>query len=147
SGTSLFATAPMPSFLRISSMSCPRFLRVNFSLLFRASALMISPETKTGIPWAFITLEARLFPAPGIPTITITVFLSFPDCKGGSWTVGNVAVIALKQEHCERQKHCQAVKFGASYLLISKMSRFCPRSGPSCYPFQRESENANPSHA
>src|SRR5205823_10243914 len=99
----------MPSFLRISSMSCPRFLRVNFSLLFRASALMISPETKTGIPRAFITLEARLFPAPGIPTITITVFLGPAHCKGGSRAAGDVAVIDLRRSHRERQKRWQAV--------------------------------------
>src|SRR5213083_1123052 len=117
-------------------MSSPRFLRVNFNFLFRASALMISPETKTGIPRAFITLEARLFPAPGIPTITITVFLGSADCKGGSRTAGNVAVIGLKQRHRERQNRCQAVKFGASYPSILKTSRFCPRSGPSCHHYQ-----------
>src|SRR5438067_12295675 len=80
-------------------MSSPRFLRVNFNFLFRASALMISPETKTGIPGAFITLEARLLPAPGIPTITSTVFIRSTDCKGGSRTAGNTAVIAPKQEN------------------------------------------------
>src|SRR5213596_2992614 len=78
-------------------MSSPRFLRVNFNFLFRASALMISPETKTGIPRAFITLEARLLPAPGIPTITSTVFLGSADRKGGSRTAGNPAVIALNR--------------------------------------------------
>ena len=55
--------------------------------LFRASALMMSPETKTGMRCAFITLEARLLPAPGIPTMTSTVFFGFVDRKDGSRAV------------------------------------------------------------
>jgi hypothetical protein len=39
------------------------------------------------MPRAFITLEARLLPAPGIPTMTNTVFFGFVDRKDGSRAV------------------------------------------------------------
>src|SRR5216117_2236552 len=136
-------------------MSSPRFLRVNFNFLFRASALMISPETKTGIPRAFITLEARLLPAPGIPTITSTVFIRSTDCKGGSRTAGNTAVIALKQENVVN--YGRIVSQSGSKLRIHRSRRradsvqgrvhhvitFLPRRRPQAgrtreYPFDAE---------
>src|SRR3989475_12198661 len=74
SGANRLATAPIPSSSLILSISLPRFVLLGDNFRRFASALMISPETKTGIRRFAATLEDRLLPAPGIPTITMTVF-------------------------------------------------------------------------
>src|SRR5215469_7692797 len=102
---SLLATAPIPSSLRSLSISSPRFLRVNLRPSLRASARTMSPDTKTGIFWALITLDARLLPAPGIPTMTITVFLALARVNLVRRAVQGEAVIALNQEMNEATLH------------------------------------------
>src|SRR5713101_979419 len=81
-GTSLRATAPIPSEFRICSISLPKFFLFGLKPIFLASLLITSPETKIGIFIPLATWEARLLPAPGIPTITKTLF-SFRVCGIG----------------------------------------------------------------
>src|SRR6266496_136258 len=73
-GANRLATAPIPSSSLILSIILPMFFLLGDKFLRFASALIISPDTNTGTPRFAATLDARLLPAPGIPTITITVF-------------------------------------------------------------------------
>src|SRR5712692_7831169 len=95
SGANRLATAPIPSSSLIFSINLPRFFLLGDKFLRFASALIISPETKTGTPRSSATLDARLLPAPGIPTITITVF-GFALSMWVRAALGEGSVIALK---------------------------------------------------
>src|SRR5437879_5602476 len=95
SGASLLATAPIPSSSLIFSINLPRFSLLGDNFFLFASALMISPETNTGTPRFAATLDARLLPAPGIPTTTMTVF-DFALSMQVSGELGEESVIALK---------------------------------------------------
>src|SRR2546422_2207838 len=95
SGASRLATAPIPSSSLIFSINLPRFSLLADNFFRFASALIISPETNTGPPRFAATLDARLLPAPGIPTTTITVFC-FALSMHVSADLGEETVIALK---------------------------------------------------
>src|SRR5947199_10493391 len=74
SGANRLATAPIPSSSLIFSIILPMFALLGVKFRRFASALIMSPDTNTGTPRFAATLDARLLPAPGIPTITMTVF-------------------------------------------------------------------------
>src|SRR5712691_5880943 len=95
SGANRLATAPIPSSSLIFSINLPRFFLLGDKFLRLASALIISPETNTGTLRFAATLDARLLPAPGIPTITITVF-DFALSMQVRGDLGKESVIALK---------------------------------------------------
>src|SRR5207249_4194210 len=58
----------------IFSIILPMFFLLGDKFRRFASALIIFPDTNTGTPRFAATLDAKLLPAPGIPTITMTVF-------------------------------------------------------------------------
>src|SRR6266705_942859 len=95
SGANRLATAPIPSSSLIFSINLPRFFLVGDNFFRFASALIISPDTNTGSPRFAATLDARLLPAPGIPTTTMTVF-DFALSMQVSREPGEESVIALK---------------------------------------------------
>src|SRR6267378_676999 len=95
SGDKRLATAPIPSSFLIFSINLPRFSLLGDRFFRFASALIISPDTNTGTPRFAATLDARLLPAPGIPTTTITVF-GFALSMQVSGDLGEESVIALK---------------------------------------------------
>src|SRR6267143_7254149 len=94
-GANRLATAPIPSFSRIFSINLPRFFLLGDKFRRFASALIISPDTNNGTPRFAATLDARLLPAPGIPTITMTVF-DFGLSMHVRVHHGEESVIALK---------------------------------------------------
>src|SRR6266568_3892390 len=95
SGANRLATAPIPSSSLIFSINLPRFFLVGDNFFRFASALIISPDTNTGSPRFAATLDARLLPAPGIPTTTMTVF-DFALSMQVSGEPDEDGVIALK---------------------------------------------------
>src|SRR5881296_2114293 len=95
SGTNRLATAPIPSSSLIFSIILAMFFLVGDKFRRFTSALIISPDTNTGIPRFAATLEAKLLPAPGIPTITMTVF-DFVLSMQVRAHLGEESVIALK---------------------------------------------------